>query len=133
MLPEYATFGNWRKIKKKLFRRNDTGSQYAVPANKLQTGNCTSGDVDEVFAAGSIDFDVALTKMMFVPTKRKSSMFVVLEPHQCFPVTPSLLTQAQCHAASEVCQKQEQISQPSADMICGRPSSCRACQAPTVK
>ena len=62
----------------------------------------TSGNVDEVFAAGSVHFNVALTKMMFVSTKGERSMFAVLEPHQRFTVTSSLLTQAQRHTAPEV-------------------------------
>jgi len=60
----------------------------------------TSSDVDEIFAARTIDLDVALTKMMFVTTKGKSSLFAVLEPHQCLPVTSTLLGQAQRHSAS---------------------------------
>jgi len=61
----------------------------------------TSGNVDEVLAARSVDLDVALTKMVFMSSKGKRSMFAAFKPYQRLTVTSSLLTQTQRHTASE--------------------------------
>ena len=65
--------------------------------NGAETTCC---NIDKVFAARAIDFDVALAEVMFVTTKCQRSLFVVLEPHQRLAVTSTLLTQAQRHSTA---------------------------------
>ena len=60
----------------------------------------TSGDVDEVLAAGPVDFDVALTEVVLVAAESKRSLFSIVESHQRLTVTSPLRAQTQRHPTS---------------------------------
>jgi len=77
---------------------------------RLWTGCSTSGNIDEVSAAGSVDFDVSLTEVVLVATQRQNSLLTTLKPHQSLAVTSTLLAQAQSHPAPEPHSHQQQHS-----------------------
>jgi len=54
----------------------------------------TSGDVDEVSAAGSVDLDVALSEVVLVTTQSQYSLFAAVKPHQRLAVASTLLAEA---------------------------------------
>jgi hypothetical protein len=73
--------------------------------NKADIPGPTSCYSKEVLSRGAVDLDVSLSYVMLVLPQGKVAMLLALEPDESFAVAPTLLTQAQSHAAPEITRK----------------------------
>ena len=61
----------------------------------------TSGDCKEVLPGSAVDFDVALSNVVFMFTQRQVAVFFSFEPYKSLTVTSTLLTETQCYSTPD--------------------------------